>query len=103
MTNLKTTFKEQLKRAKENEINIVALDIAYETQICLDFLTDEEFELCCGLIYRAYMQADTELPIYKIIYALEHLIENENGNVLQALNSTTHQFLLDMVYEYYFG
>ena len=79
MTELKATYKEQLERAKENEINIMALNIAYELDCLFDgyiSLTDDEFEEICKFI-KSIVIDNQNLQIWDLIWHLREIILNE--------------------------
>lgn len=79
MTELKTTYKEQLEKAKENEINVMALNIAYELDCLFDgyiSLTDDEFEEMCKFI-KPIVIDNQDLEIWDIIWHLREIIINE--------------------------
>ena len=52
-------FKETLKKAKENEINILDLDIANEVECTLTVeINDDIFEEICRLVRQAYLKSE---------------------------------------------
>lgn len=59
MTTFNTTYKEQLQRAKEQGLNIVALSVAYEVSCKFDgwiYLDDDTFEDICEFVRDIYLE-----------------------------------------------
>ena len=100
MTELKTTYKEQLERAKENNINIIALNVAYEVHCTFDWVTDYEFEKICELIKTAYLKSEYA-ELWQLIRALYNICDNDEENdILQVVANTSISSLIDEASEF---
>lgn len=98
MTELKTTYKEQLEIAKSNNINIVALLVAYEVHCTFDWLNEVEFEETCKLIKTAYLKSDN-IDIWKLCHALYNLCcEVDFEETLEIIKNTSVSSLIDEAY-----
>ena len=95
------TFKETLTLAKQHNINVIDLDIAYELSVLseasdLEFNSDL-FERACYEIKRAYMKSEY-VSICAITQALLEMLELEVANI----DDIDTNELLDRAIEYGF-
>lgn len=83
------TFKEQLKMANDNNLNILDLEIANECDCVFDFdYTDDDFEALCWVIRTAYLKAE-DMTIVALVRCVSDLITEEDYIVQQVLDLTT--------------
>lgn len=100
MTELKTTYKEQLERAKSNNINVVDLMVAYNVKDTFDWVTDYEFEKICELIKNAYLKSEY-VELWQLIRALYIICDNDEENdILQVVTNTSISSLIDEAAEF---
>lgn len=75
------TYRETLNKAEEHKINVIDLSVATELDNLIDVeeieFTEEQFELACYLIQRAYMKT-CEISIFAITQALLAMIKEDN-------------------------
>ena len=74
-------FRETLKKAEELNINVIDLSVATELECLAEVeeveFTEEQFELACSIIERAYMKT-CETSIFAITQALLEIIKEDN-------------------------
>jgi hypothetical protein len=78
-------FKEQLNKAKANNLIIIDLDIANELETCCEQeLSDKQFDEACSLIKEAWMRSDN-ITVWSFVKALLEMTNNniENFNLHQ--------------------
>lgn len=67
------TYKETVNRARENAINPFDLIVAEELENAMDTfeveLTEEQFELACETIQKAYFKADNNVSFWNLARA----------------------------------
>lgn len=73
MTEFKTTYKQQLQQAKENNINVVSLLVAYEVSNIwgIDY---KDFEKICDVVKLIYTKSELD-SVYDICERLRYLLE----------------------------
>lgn len=98
--DLKTNYKKQLEKAKENNINITDLMVAYKVHHMFDWVTDYEFEKICELIKNAYLKSEY-VEIWQLVRALYIICENDEENdILQVVANTSISSLIDEADEF---
>lgn len=91
-------FKEQLKLANDNNIDITALVIANECECCFEFdYTDEEFEELCGVAERAYLKAE-EMTAYAVARCINDMIVDDGYSVQQVVDMETWDIITEASY-----
>lgn len=83
-------YQEQLKKARENKIDLLAIDIANEVESVLPRLKEQKFEDACSIIEEAYLKSE-DLSINQIAKALSKLIYKDKKN----LSNITRRVLID--------
>jgi len=79
-------YTETLKKAKEHNIDIIKLDVAYEVECCYENGTNEpRYEDICKAVYKLYMKTEG-LSINQICLALKDGIKNEGCTLDDVLN-----------------
>lgn len=74
-------YKEKLEKARKYDIDVISLDVANEVQCIFDIeMTDDEFELCCGLVEQAYLKSD-HISVWACARALYDMITDEDNEM----------------------
>lgn len=68
-------FKETLNKAKELDIQVLTLEVAFEVSCEIDNLNEEQFEKVCHLVERAYLKSDS-VEVWAICQAIKGMLEN---------------------------
>lgn len=91
-------FKEQLNKARELKINLLAVEIAYEVESFKynETLSDEDFEKVCSIVLYYYL--DTEnIPIPDITKFIFSLIENEK-TIDEIIDMDKYDFIDQLIF-----
>ena len=90
-------FKEQLNKAKELGINLLAVQIAYEVESFEynGILSDEDFEKVCSIVKDYYLDID-DVSISNITSTVFSLI-NDGNSVEQIANMDRRDFI-ELIY-----
>lgn len=83
-------YKNQLKVARENKLDIISLEVASEVEALSIPFDEKDFEIACSIVENAYIKSD-ELSIYQIATALSNLYENDKN----ILNKLSYRDLID--------
>lgn len=79
------TFIETLNKARENNIDVLDLSIAYECESAFEFeYTEEEFEKLCARAKEIFLKGEN-LTEWAIAYAINDLIQEENKTIKDVL------------------
>ena len=74
-------YKEQLQKARENKLDIISLSVANEVECIFEnALNEEEFELACYLVERAYLKSE-DITIWAIAKALYNILINKENTI----------------------
>ena len=94
-------FKEELKRAKNLKINILALDIAYEVDVFnyKETLSDEDFEQICSIVEYYYLKTN-DITISNIVNTIFTLIDN-GKSIDEIANMSKSKFIDELVFGSY--
>ena len=90
-------YREQLEKAKQNDIDVISLDVANEVECIFDIeMTDEEFELCCGFVEQAYLKSEY-ISIWSLARALYDMITDEDNtlNIEELIDKTSRYELIE--------
>ena len=95
-------FKEQLQVAKQHELNLVDLDVAYEVH-CLfgEEVNDEEFEWVCAFIKEIYLTTDGFFipPLTIALYDMYQ--DGKYENIADLLENVDERDILGKVSSWY--
>lgn len=92
------TFKEQLKIANDNNLNILDLEIADECDCVFEFeYTDDEFEALCTCVKRAYLRSDG-VTLTSIINLIQGLIAEDNWLIQEICDKPVYDLLVEINY-----
>lgn len=83
------TYTEELKKAKENNIDILTLTVANEVESLLNgyempHYTETAFERACAVVEANYMKADINISLESIVLAL---LKKTNNNIVEYDNT----------------
>ena len=83
------TYTEELKKAKENNIDILTLTVANEVESLLNGYemppyTETAFERACAVVEANYMKADINISLESIVLAL---LKKTNNNIVEYDNT----------------
>lgn len=94
-------YKNLLQKAKENNIEVVDLDVANELSCCLnEEVSDKKFDEACSLIKETYLKYE-DLTVESVTRALLDYIADENKTLETFdLTSITCRELGDKAYHY---
>lgn len=90
-------YKEQLQKAREIGLDIISLSVANEVECIFDIdITNEEFELCCGLVEQAYLKSEY-VSIWACARALYDMITDEENklSIEELIDKTSRNDLLE--------
>ena len=92
-------FKEELERAKNLKIDILALEIAYEVDAA-DYtprlLSDEDFEQVCSIVEYYYLKID-DVTISNIVNTVFTLID-EGKKIYEIANMRKSEFIDELIF-----
>lgn len=87
------TYRKQLEKAKELNLNICDLLIACECDCSFTFdYTEEEFEQLCGLVRACYLAVDC-VDIESLTYAIETMVSSGNKTIEQVVEMSKWDLL----------
>lgn len=66
-------YKETLNKAKENGIEVLKLNVAFEVSEEIENLDDGQFEKVCNLVERAYLKSES-VEVWAICQAIKEMI-----------------------------
>ena len=89
-------YKKILDVAKENKIEVIDLEVAYEVSCCLnEDISDKKFDEVCNLVKDTYLKYE-ELTLWSIVNALLDMAKNEDKTLETFdLSSISRQVLGD--------
>lgn len=95
-------YKQTLETAKKYGVDLIMLTVATEIQdLKYDLLnksmSEEEFELCCGLVEDAYLKSEN-ITINQLKRALSDIIEcpgNARKSIKEIVTTMKLKFLID--------
>ncbi len=88
------TFKEMLKIAENNNLDILELEIADECDCVFEFeYTDDEFEKLCTCVKYAYLKAE-EMTVTALVRCVNDLITEEDKSIDQICEMDVYDFIL---------
>ena len=68
-------FRETLNKARELDIQVLTLEVAFEVSCEIEDLNEEQFEKVCHLVERAYLKSDN-IEVGAITQAIKEMLEN---------------------------
>lgn len=68
-------YRETLNKAKELNIQVLTLEVAFEVSCEIDNLNEEQFEKVCHLVERAYLKS-SNIEVWAITQAIKGMLEN---------------------------
>ena len=87
------TFREQLKKAKELNLCICDLLVAYECDCSFTFdYTETEFEQLCGLVCDCYLAVDN-VNVDSLAYAIEKMVSSGKKTIEQVVEMSKWELL----------
>lgn len=93
-------YREQLKKARKYDIEVISLLVANEVDCLFDFeMTEQEFEKCCALIETSFLYS--RVSVRALARALCDIIEdNQNKSINELIDSMKHYDLMHKAYCY---
>ena len=77
-------YKNQLKIARENKLDIISLEVASEVEALSIPFDEKDFEIACSIVENAYIKSE-DLSVYQLANALSNLYDNDK-NILKKLS-----------------
>ena len=68
-------FRETLEKARELNIQVLTLEVAFEVGCEIEDLNEEQFEKVCHLVERAYLESEN-VSIWAITQTIKEMLEN---------------------------
>ena len=68
-------FRETLNKARELNIQVLTLEVAFEVSCEIEDLSEEQFEKVCHLVERAYLKS-SNIEVWAITQAIKGMLEN---------------------------
>ena len=78
-------YKEQLNFIKDNKIDMLSLEVAYEIDCVIEkIITDKQFELLCSKLEDCYLRSDN-ISLEELAYAINELLCYERKKISDIL------------------